>query len=288
MDLHLEAEKTEGYKKLWNKKFPENKKLLIPKFLSSLGRESPRWQLGGTSPVWICHLTGCDSIGYLVDDNAARSRLWAESQALICFWSSAGSLAALRALGSMQKQSVVCFWVCCPAGAGALVMGISALWHHCWTLLVLGWWWGHMGWACICWVTAILHCASASGLYRELLQGLAGCFTFHYSDSGLQMIFKRGRQLLFWTELAVTSGASLTRSCLQYLNFPGSAESLMLLQLSGKTVALQVTRCIPDLRLACSAARMRSILLFGLVWFPVYWSMGKAAASPDYQNEIRS
>lgn len=50
---------------------------------------------------------------------------------------------------------------------------------------------------------------------------------------------------------------------------------------SGKTVALQVTRCIPDLTLACSAARMRSILLFGLVWFPVYWSMEKAAASPE-------
>lgn len=152
MDLHLKAEKTEGYKKLWNKKFPENKKLLIPKFLSSLGRESPRWQLGGTSPVWICHLTGCDSIGYLVDDNAARSRLWAESQALICFWSSAGSLAALRALGSVQKQSVVCFSVCCPAGAGALVMGTSALWH-CWS-----WGGGEATWAEPAFVELLPYC----------------------------------------------------------------------------------------------------------------------------------
>lgn len=107
MDLHLEATKTEGYKKLWNKKFPENKKLLIPEFLCSpCYRENPpladRWQK-------TCANLPSDSIGYLVNDNAARKCLWEESQTLICFWSYAGSLAALWALGNLEMQSIACF-----------------------------------------------------------------------------------------------------------------------------------------------------------------------------------
>lgn len=69
----------------------------------------PHWQIGGKRPVQICHLTGCDSIGYLVNDNAARKCLWEESQTLICFWSYAGLLAALWALGNLKMQSIAFF-----------------------------------------------------------------------------------------------------------------------------------------------------------------------------------
>lgn len=110
-DLHLEAEKTEGCKKLWNKKFPENKELLIPKFVCSpRWAEMPLlaagWQKPGVNSApekagraWVT----------LSTMELSRNCLWEESQALICFWSSAGSLAALWALGNVEKQSVVCF-----------------------------------------------------------------------------------------------------------------------------------------------------------------------------------
>lgn len=75
----------------------------------------------------ICHLMDSDSVGYLVNDNAAGKRLWEESQALVCLWSYAGSLAALRALGNLEMQSRACFEMCCHAGMDAFVMVSNTL-----------------------------------------------------------------------------------------------------------------------------------------------------------------
>lgn len=75
----------------------------------------------------ICYLMDSDSIGYLVDDNAAGKSLWEESQALICLWSYAGSLAALGPLGNLEMQSRARFEMCCHAGTGAFVMASDTL-----------------------------------------------------------------------------------------------------------------------------------------------------------------
>lgn len=127
---------------------------------------------------------------------------------------------------------------------------------------------------------SVFPCASAPPQYRELLEALAVCFSFHYPHSGLQMIFKRGRRLLFWTVSRNVWGITYTKPP-AVIKFLRQCSVWCSCSASGKIMALQVTRCMPDLRLARSAARMRIILLFGLLWFPTYWSMEKAAASPE-------
>lgn len=127
----LEARKTGSCKNLWNNKFPEKKKLLIPEFLCSpCYRENPPL---AAQRQKTCVDLPSDSTGYLVDDNAARQRLWEESQTLISFWSYAWScsLAALWVLGNLETQSRACFWMYCYAGADAFVMATSTLWHFC-------------------------------------------------------------------------------------------------------------------------------------------------------------
>ena len=212
LDLHLEASKTEGWKKLWNKKFPEDKKLLIPEFPFSpcCGENPPdRW------PKTCVNLPS-DSIGYLVNDNAARDGLWEDSYTLICFWSCAGSLAALWALGNLEMQNIACFWMCCHAGTDAFVMatkrhnacvchsgaaglrGVVVMTAH-----------GSLGW--LYWVTVIFQlCLFFSPVL--LLGGSAVGFIFYYSDSDSEIRFKRGRHLplLLWTLFSAGWGITYT------------------------------------------------------------------------------